>query len=207
MVDKPKQLQVFKPSANPVSSFSSIFQKQSLFSSYLEKLSNNYLDSSKQSSNLEEAILRVQENLHTDVFISSLNTHQQSALKNTQAIIGYLSEKLFLFAQNYKTPINKLSLALEPKHLGNVELNFTQIGKDFYLQITSNPEALRILAQNSIALREELKRVGFSKVEINFLQNSQKNLAVMQKWNENSLQDSQNIVNPQECRITLSIYA
>lgn len=99
--------------------------------------------------------------------------------------------------QNYKPPFTRLSLELNPKELGKVELTITQKGKDLQISITSNAQAITLFAQNQQDLRQSLQNIGFEQVDMNFSQNGgnrdSEDSQGKQRRNKNGLQSYEQI--------------
>lgn len=72
---------------------------------------------------------------------------------------------------NYKPPITKLSLELNPQNLGTLELTISKNGKDLQVQVVSNPTAINLFVNNQVELRNNLAQMGFNNVDLNFSQN------------------------------------
>lgn len=72
---------------------------------------------------------------------------------------------------NYKPPITKLSLELNPQNLGTLELTISKSGKDLQVQVVSNPSAINLFVNNQVELRNNLAQMGFNNVDLNFSQN------------------------------------
>ncbi len=157
-------------------------------------------------------------------------TEVQQVKENTRTQILYRSaiarDNIKYFAQNlreeiinYKPPLTKLSMELNPRNLGTLELTITKKGKDLHVQVVSNTTAIGLFMQNQIDFRNNLAQVGFENVDLSFSSNdgksgdnsngrqdANKDSQSGEKGNENSLEDSQideiNVMN-----ITLPKYA
>ena len=118
---------------------------------------------------------------------------------------------------NYKPPITKLSLELNPQNLGTLELTITKKGKDLHIQVVSNATAVGLFLQNQVDFRNNLAQVGFENVDLSFSSNENGGgnkgqnggnstpQEQQQEGNKNSLEDSQNEINVMH--ITLPKYA
>lgn len=73
---------------------------------------------------------------------------------------------------NYKPPITKLSLELNPQNLGTLELTISKNGKDLQVQVISNPTAINLFVNNQVELRNNLAQMGFNNVDLSFSQNN-----------------------------------
>lgn len=143
-------------------------------------------------------------------------TQKGSLEKNTitKTTLSSFAQQIKEAVKNYKPPLTKLSLDLNPKNLGKIELTITQKGKDLKINITSNQNAITLFAQNQIDLRQNLQNIGFNNIDFNFSQNnsSQNQDRRQQKRNKNSLQEYQEVNNISQkqfdsLEITLPKYA
>lgn len=97
-----------------------------------------------------------------------------SALKNENlkvnpreainSFVNQFSEEV----KNYKPPLTRIQLELNPKELGSVEVTISQKGKNLSVSIASNPQAINLFAQNQNDLRANLINAGFEGVNLNF---------------------------------------
>lgn len=124
------------------------------------------------------------------------------AKENLKSFAHLLREEV----QNYKPPLTKLSMELNPRNLGALELTITKKGKDLHVQVVSNANALGLFLQNQVDFKNHLAQVGFDNVDLSFSsndsdsgsgressgQNTSQNHAKHAKRNENSLEDVQN---------------
>lgn len=156
----------------------------------------------------------------------SLETAQSAQAQRTQILYRSAQAKQSLrnFAQslreevlNYKPPITKLSLELNPQNLGTLELTITKKGKDLHIQVLSNATAIGLFLQNQADFKANLTQVGFNNVDLSFASNEgggggsgtqrQNNQAAEQEeGNKNSLEDLQSN-EMQVMNITLPKYA
>lgn len=75
--------------------------------------------------------------------------------------------------QNYKPPISKIMLTLNPQTLGEVDVVIKSRGDSLSVQINSaTAPALQVLAQNSADLRQNLVNMGFENLSMQFSSNS-----------------------------------
>ena len=80
----------------------------------------------------------------------------------------HFSDKLREALQNYRPPITKLSLELNPENLGSVELTITKRGENISVQISSNPNALQLFMQNAQEFKNSLSNLGLNDVNLEF---------------------------------------
>ncbi len=88
---------------------------------------------------------------------------------------GQYSQTLQRFAedlkeeiQEYKSPFKKITMELNPKNLGNLEVTIRSIGNNLQVSITSSQVTLQMFLQNSSEFRNSLANAGFQNVEMSF---------------------------------------
>lgn len=121
---------------------------------------------------------------------------------NAKQTIKNFAQSLSEEIKNYKPPMSKLSLELNPEKLGKVELTIKQIGNNLHVSVVSNNQAIALFLQNQVDLRQNLAMIGFSGVDLNFSsqdgsQNSQNENqdSNNQKRNKNSLKEYEEVKN------------
>ena len=70
--------------------------------------------------------------------------------------------------ENYKPPIMKLQLALNPKGLGEVDVMILNRGNNLYVNISSNLNTMLLFTQNQAEFKNSLVNMGFTNLEMNF---------------------------------------
>lgn len=173
----------------------------------------------KETEAVEESKGKTQSKQSAEVLGAKENSRTQILYRSALA-----RESIRNFAQalreevlNYKPPITKLSLELNPQNLGTLELTITKKGKDLHIQVVSNATAVGLFLQNQVDFKNNLAQVGFENVDLSFSSNdgssgnkghnSGSNTPQEQReeGNKNSLEDSQSEVNVMH--ITLPKYA
>lgn len=173
----------------------------------------------KESEAMEESKGKAQSKQSAEVLHTKENTRTQILYRSALA-----RESVRNFAQalreevlNYKPPITKLSLELNPSNLGTLELTITKKGKDLHIQVVSNATAVGLFLQNQVDFKNNLAQVGFENVDLSFSSNENGGgnkgqnggnstpQEQQQEGNKNSLEDSQSEVNVMH--ITLPKYA
>ena len=143
------------------------------------------------------------EKIHQEIYQNILQ-NQNNLLLSPRETFLHFSDKLRDALQNYKPPITKISLELNPESLGSVELTITKMDDKINVQISSNQNALQLFMQNIQDFKNQLNNVGFSEVTMdfkdmsgnsfsqnsggNFSDSRQQNPKQQQKGNENGLQ-------------------
>ncbi|MDR0746482.1 MAG: flagellar hook-length control protein FliK [Helicobacteraceae bacterium] len=83
-------------------------------------------------------------------------------------IVSRFADRLVEAAQNYKPPITRLVIVLDPPEFGRMEVTLTHRGQSLQVSVHSNQQALALLAQNSAEFRQNLLQHGFSDVNISY---------------------------------------
>ncbi|WP_281192571.1 flagellar hook-length control protein FliK, partial [Helicobacter suis] len=69
---------------------------------------------------------------------------------------------------DFKPPITKLSIELNPDNLGKVEVVIQQVGKNIQVSVASSPPVSALLATHQSELRQNLAQMGFNDVDLRF---------------------------------------
>lgn len=190
--------------ANPTNISNEELQKSQNFLENLLKIEIPQKTKNIKYEDLEkEAKEKKTNKTHQEIYQSSVQ-NQNNLLLSPRETFVHFSDKLREALQNYKPPITKISLELNPESLGSVELTITKIGDKINVQIGSNQNALQLFMQNMQDFKNQLNNVGFSEVTMdfkdtggnsfsqnnggNFSDSRQQNSHQQQKRNENGLQ-------------------
>lgn len=145
------------------------------------------LNSTQKSSSTQNE--KATESKQTQQTTSSVRASQETQVSQRATLAR---ETIKTFAQqirdevkNYKPPITRILLELNPQNLGKVELTISKRGKDLVLQVLSNQNAITLFLQNQVELRTNLNQMGFENVDMNF------NTPQDGQGEQNAKQDSQ----------------
>lgn len=105
--------------------------------------------------------------INQEIFQATSQAQVENRL-NVQNTFLHFSDKLREALQNYRPPITKLSLELNPENLGSVELTITKRGENISVQISSNPNALQLFMQNAQEFKNSLSNLGLNDVNLEF---------------------------------------
>lgn len=92
----------------------------------------------------------------------------KNKMVDAKATINSFASTLKEQVQEYKPPIMKLSLSLNPKELGNVDVTLLSRGNSLQINLASNNQAMQLFAQNAAEFKNALANMGFDNVEMNF---------------------------------------
>lgn len=124
---------------------------------------------SPQITKIEEGKEHKEKNnkIHQEIYQTSIQNQSFESF-NPKNTFLHFSDKLRDALQNYKPPITKISLELNPENLGSVELTITKMGDKVNIQIGSNQTALQLFMQNAQEFKIQLNNVGFNEVTMDF---------------------------------------
>jgi len=98
--------------------------------------------------------------------------HMENELKGKMAVA---SEALKNFSQdlketidNYKPPLMKVSMEMNPQNLGNVDVTLITRGQNLIVNVTSTQDTMQMFMQNIQEFRNNLMAQGFVSLQMNF---------------------------------------
>ncbi len=147
---------------------------------------NQILDKSIQNSNIikqteisENSVTETEDNNDTQT-ISHQKQNIATEQKSGQIIHHKTSHQDFkrtfnTFAQefkekveNYKPPLMKIKMQLNPGNLGEVDVTLINRGNNLHVNINSNPNTIAIFSQNQTEFKNSLINMGFTSLQMNF---------------------------------------
>ncbi|HEB9339735.1 TPA: flagellar hook-length control protein FliK [Campylobacter coli] len=121
--------------------------------------------SKTQSENTEKNPLDELNSLVKDLNKVSQNNTKNITPKET---LQHFSQDLKEAMDQYKAPITKLSITLNPHNLGEVEVTLVQRGNNLHINFNSNTNAMNLFIQNQAEFKNSLVNMGFTGLEMNF---------------------------------------
>lgn len=102
--------------------------------------------------------------------VKDLNKVTQNNARNitSKETLQYFSQDLKEAVDQYKAPITKLSITLNPNNLGEVEVTLIQRGNNLHINFNSNANAMNLFIQNQAEFKNSLVNMGFTGLEMNF---------------------------------------
>ncbi|EJY3527295.1 flagellar hook-length control protein FliK [Campylobacter coli] len=102
--------------------------------------------------------------------VKDLNKVTQNNARNItpKETLQYFSQDLKAAMEQYKAPITKLSITLNPHNLGEVEVTLVQRGNNLHINFNSNTNAMNLFIQNQAEFKNSLVNMGFTGLEMNF---------------------------------------
>ncbi|EHE0558170.1 flagellar hook-length control protein FliK [Campylobacter upsaliensis] len=140
---------------------------ENLFSELLNKETNKELftkENSENIANTEKSGIDDLNNLVKD--LSRVNQNQK--IISPKETLQYFSKDLKEAMEQYKAPITKLSITLNPSNLGEVEVTLVQRGANLHINFNSNHNAMNLFLQHQAEFKNSLVNMGFTGLEMNF---------------------------------------
>ncbi|EBF5936991.1 flagellar hook-length control protein FliK [Campylobacter jejuni] len=102
--------------------------------------------------------------------VKDLNKVTQNNARNItpKETLQYFSQDLKEAVDQYKAPITKLSITLNPNNLGEVEVTLIQRGNNLHINFNFNTNAMNLFIQNQAEFKNSLVNMGFTGLEMNF---------------------------------------
>lgn len=102
--------------------------------------------------------------------VKDLNKVTQNNARNItpKETLQYFSQDLKEAVDQYKAPITKLSITLNPNNIGEVEVTLIQRGNNLHINFNSNANAMNLFIQNQAEFKNSLVNMGFTGLEMNF---------------------------------------
>ncbi|ECZ6168076.1 flagellar hook-length control protein FliK [Campylobacter coli] len=102
--------------------------------------------------------------------VKDLNKISQNNTKNItpKETLQHFSQDLKAAMEQYKAPITKLSITLNPHNLGEVEVTLVQRGNNLHINFNSNTNAMNLFIQHQAEFKNSLVNMGFTGLEMNF---------------------------------------
>ncbi|HEC1559410.1 TPA: flagellar hook-length control protein FliK [Campylobacter upsaliensis] len=140
---------------------------ENLFSDLLNKETNKDLftkENGENTANTEKSGIDDLNNLVKD--LSRVNQNQK--IISPKETLQYFSKDLKEAMEQYKAPITKLSITLNPSNLGEVEVTLVQRGANLHINFNSNHNAMNLFLQHQAEFKNSLVNMGFTGLEMNF---------------------------------------
>ncbi|MCX2682653.1 flagellar hook-length control protein FliK [Campylobacter sp. MIT 21-1684] len=101
--------------------------------------------------------------------LKDMSKSAHSSMKNpVKETLKYFSHDLKEAIEQYKAPVTKLSITLNPSNLGEVEVTLMQRGNNLHISFNSNTATMNIFIQNQTEFKNSLVNMGFTGLEMNF---------------------------------------
>jgi len=125
--------------------------------------------------------------------IANSAKHQlQAEIKET---LSNFSSTLKEQVQNYKAPITRFNITLNPLNLGEVEITMVNRGNNLHVNFSSTTATMNLFLQNQAEFKNSLVNMGFTELEMNFSdqnQRQEKREQAKNKYSSNQSDESEN---------------
>ena len=136
------------------------------------KVGESKLQTPKVESAQSQSIEPTQNNIANAE--STTKTEQLgSKLFDARETMRHFAHNLRSEIQNYKPPLTKITLELQPANLGSVEVSIISQGKNIQIQLNAPQNTLNLFIQNQSDLRTALSQIGYDNVAMSFSNGSQ----------------------------------
>lgn len=102
--------------------------------------------------------------------IKDIVKNAQNQMKNIEVKKTFesFSTSLKEQVQNYKPPIMRVNLVLNPEKLGEVEITIVNRGNNLHINFNSTPQTMNLFLQNQTEFKASLVNMGFGELQMNF---------------------------------------
>lgn len=117
------------------------------------------------------------DNSELNSLIKDLSQVSRSELKsevNVKETFSRFAQDFKEQMQNYKSPITRFNITLNPSNLGEVEVTLIQRGSNLHINFNSNTNTMNLFIQNQAEFKNSLVNMGFTGLEMNFSDQSKK---------------------------------
>ncbi|ANE35125.1 flagellar hook-length control protein [Campylobacter iguaniorum] len=126
-------------------------------------------DAQTSQSNEQNASQNEQQN-NANSLIKDIVANAKLQVKNNQvkqtfeSFASNLQEKI----SEYKPPITRFHMTLNPSNLGEVEVTLINRGNNLHINFNSNNQTMQLFLQNQAEFKNSLVNMGFTELEMNF---------------------------------------
>ena len=126
-----------------------------------------------------------------------IQTELKTKIVNAKQTIDSFKNNLDEAIKNYKPPISKVNIELNPKNLGKVEVSIIQRGNNIQVNMNSDQNNIQLFQTHQAEFRQALSNIGFSNIDMNFNSNQDRDKKQQGKkiYKENDM-EVDNIENP-----------
>ncbi len=127
--------------------------------------------------------------------IASSAKHQLQTKAEIKEMLSNFSSTLKEQVQNYKAPITRFNITLNPLNLGEVEITMVNRGNNLHVNFNSTTATMNLFLQNQAEFKNSLVNMGFTELEMNFSDQNQrqdKREQAKNKYSSNQSDESEN---------------
>lgn len=126
-----------------------------------------------KAENKAESTKTPQESQNITLANADATTKIEHKIFDAKETMRHFASSLKQEIQNYKPPLSKITIELQPANLGSVEVSIISQGKNIQIQLHSNQQTLNLFIQNQSDLRNALTQIGYENVAMSFNNGSQ----------------------------------
>lgn len=110
-----------------------------------------------------------------NLIVKDIVKNAQNQMKNidTKKTLESFATTLKEQVENYKPPIMRVNLVLNPEKLGEVEITIVNRGNNLHINFNSTPQTMNLFLQNQAEFKASLVNMGFSELQMNFSDQNQ----------------------------------
>ena len=127
--------------------------------------------------------------------IANSAKHQLQTKTEIKETLSNFSSTLKEQVQNYKAPITRFNITLNPLNLGEVEITMVNRGNNLHVNFNSTTATMNLFLQNQAEFKNSLVNMGFTELEMNFSDQNQrqdKKEQAKNKYSSNQSDESEN---------------
>ena len=127
--------------------------------------------------------------------IANSAKHQLQTKAEIKETLSNFSSTLNEQVQNYKAPITRFNITLNPLNLGEVEITMVNRGNNLHVNFSSTTATMNLFLQNQAEFKNSLVNMGFTELEMNFSdqnQRQEKREQAKNKYSSNQSDESEN---------------
>lgn len=127
--------------------------------------------------------------------IANSAKHQLQTKAEIKETLSNFSSTLKEQVQNYKAPITRFNITLNPLNLGEVEITMVNRGNNLHVNFSSTTATMNLFLQNQAEFKNSLVNMGFTELEMNFSdqnQRQEKREQTKNKYSSNQSDESEN---------------
>lgn len=129
------------------------------------KTEPNKEQSQNESQSSEQELNQNNQNSLIKEIAKAAQSQVKAPLRQT---FSQFSQDLKEQIEQYKPPISKVQIALNPKNLGEVEVTIITRGSNLHINFSSNQQTMNLFIQNQQEFKNSLVNMGFTELQMNF---------------------------------------
>jgi len=135
----------------------------------------NLADLLSSTSKEEKIVKKTPENFQNNINLSQtpINEIKVKSIQAKQTIESF-KNNLDEAIKNYKPPISKVNIELNPKNLGKVEVSIIQRGNNIQVHMNTDQSNVALFQTHQAEFRQALANIGFSNIDMSFNSNQDK---------------------------------